>query len=239
MAVRVNPGLSRIRGSLLVPGGGDHLVVEEPEGRTWKVSGACGLAGSFLVCRGCRAGAACRPAAGAPWRRSPGRSRPRQPCRDRTSVPCSTFTRSTVVAAGSRRNSREPGSGCRAGRHARAARCCTACAVATAATCGSLVERGEVGRVEPAEQDGHLAGAGPGQQPRIGGVGAPRARRRGEDYAAGQPEQQREADQRPPPAPHPGAQREPDRCHGQHSTGRPGRRARGEVSRGGWCCPHR
>ena len=218
----MNPGLSRIRGSLLVPGGGHHLVVEDPDGRHPEGQRNLQLGRVHLLVLQVRDGDQVQRVTGRQVQPGGG---PRvdhglasragaehlslqhlDPVDGRAQAPVGAREHlHLVVGQAAVHGQRDVVlHGRRHRRHLR-----------------QLVQRGEVGRVEPAEQDGHLAGVGPGQQPRIGGVGAPRARRRGEHHPAGQPEQQREADQRPPPAPHPGAQREPDRCHGQHSTGGP------------------
>jgi hypothetical protein len=49
--------------------------------------------------------------------------------------------------------------------------------------------------------DVQLRGVRPGHQPGVDGIGAPRPRRRGQHDAADEPEQQREAEQCPPPVP--------------------------------------
>ena len=67
----------------------------------------------------------------------------------------------------------------------------------------------------------------PGQQPRVGGVGAPRPGGGGQHHAADEPEQHGEAEQRRPAPPDVRAQREPDRGHSQHSIAAPAGRQYG------------
>ena len=63
-----------------------------------------------------------------------------------------------------------------------------------------------------------LGGAGPAQQPRIGGAGAPRPRGGHQHHPADQADQQHDAQHGPPASPQVSAQRQPGRSHGDDSA---------------------
>ena len=134
----MNAGLSRIRGSLLLPVVGTTWSSKTPTAATRKVSGTCSLAGSISWF--CRYGIATRcsvsPGARCSLAAVPGSITASPAVPGPNICPCSTLTRSTVVprlpselaSTSTWLSGRPPGTGS-------AMLYCMA--VATAATCGS------------------------------------------------------------------------------------------------------